>query len=165
MKNVLLKVFAKFTGKQENTFVIVYFLVKRIRHRCLPVNFAKFLRTPLLIESLRWLDLHLHVHESSLDGSRLLQIFQTKDFLNVLAKFSRKYYQVRVSCELITCNFTKNCSFFTDTFLEIFQKFLSPDISQSTSGRLNLLFNIHILEANFPVTYYNYNSRNLANSI
>ena len=136
MKKVLLKVFAKFTGKQENTCVIVYFLVKRIPHRCLPVNFAKFLRAPLLIESLRRLDLHLQVHKSSLDGSSLLQIFQTKDFLNVLAKFSREYYQVRViflKLRADNLQLHKNRSLFTDTFLEIFQKFLSPNISQSTS--------------------------------
>ena len=33
MKNVLLKIFANFTGKQENTCVIVYFLVKRQARR------------------------------------------------------------------------------------------------------------------------------------
>ena len=33
MKNMLLKIFANFTGKQENTCVIVYFLVKRQAHR------------------------------------------------------------------------------------------------------------------------------------
>ena len=30
-------------------------LKKRLWHRCLPVNFAKFLRTPFLTEHLRWL--------------------------------------------------------------------------------------------------------------
>ena len=31
---------------------------KRLWHRCFPVNFAKFLRTPFLIEHLRWLLLY-----------------------------------------------------------------------------------------------------------
>ena len=30
-------------------------LKKRLRHRCFPVNFAKFLRTPISIEHLPWL--------------------------------------------------------------------------------------------------------------
>ena len=30
-------------------------LKKRLWHRCFPVNFAKFLRTPFLKEHLRWL--------------------------------------------------------------------------------------------------------------
>ena len=30
-------------------------LRKRLWHRCFPVNFAKFLRTPLLTENLLWL--------------------------------------------------------------------------------------------------------------
>ena len=30
-------------------------LKKRIWHRCFPANFAKFLKTPILIEHLRWL--------------------------------------------------------------------------------------------------------------
>ena len=30
-------------------------LKKRLWHRCFPVNFAKFLRTPFLTEHLRWL--------------------------------------------------------------------------------------------------------------
>ena len=37
-------------------------LKKRLWHRCFPVNFAKFLRTPLLTEHLRWLhffELHM----------------------------------------------------------------------------------------------------------
>ena len=31
------------------------FLRKRLWHRCFPMNFAKFLRTPFLTEHLRWL--------------------------------------------------------------------------------------------------------------
>ena len=34
-------------------------LKKRFWHRCFPVNFAKFLRTPILTEHLRWLLLNI----------------------------------------------------------------------------------------------------------
>ena len=50
-------------NSQENTCAGVSFLIKlrarglrkRLWHRCFPVNFAKFLRTPLIIEQLWWL--------------------------------------------------------------------------------------------------------------
>ena len=35
------------------------FLKKALWHKCFPVNFAKFLRTPFLIKHLRWLLLTL----------------------------------------------------------------------------------------------------------
>ena len=35
-------------------------LIKRLWHRCFPVNFAIFLRTPFLTEHLPWLLLYLH---------------------------------------------------------------------------------------------------------
>ena len=34
----------------------------RIRDRCFPVNFSKFLKTPFLIENLRWLLLYMIYH-------------------------------------------------------------------------------------------------------
>ena len=53
-------------NSQENTCVRVSFflrpatlLKKRLWHRCLPRNFAKFLRTPSPTEHLRWLLLFL----------------------------------------------------------------------------------------------------------
>ena len=63
-KKCVLKNFAKFTGKhlcQSLLFNKVAglrpanLLIKRLWHRCFPVNFAKFLRTPFLTEHLRWL--------------------------------------------------------------------------------------------------------------
>ena len=36
-------------------------LKKWLRHRCFPVNFAKFLRTPFLTEHLRWLLLFISI--------------------------------------------------------------------------------------------------------
>ena len=60
----VLRNFAKFMGKhlcQSLFFNKVpglrpaTLLKKRIRYRCFPVNFPKFLRTPLFTEHLRWL--------------------------------------------------------------------------------------------------------------
>ena len=42
-------------------------LKKRLWHRCFPVNFAKFLRTPFLIEHLRWLLLDISKHLDTRD--------------------------------------------------------------------------------------------------
>ena len=50
-KKGVLRNFVKFTGKhlcQSHFFNKVALLKKRLRHRCFPVNFAKFLRTPFL---------------------------------------------------------------------------------------------------------------------
>ena len=45
-KKGVLRNFAKFAGKH---------LCPRLGHRCLPVNFAKFLGAPFFTEHLRWL--------------------------------------------------------------------------------------------------------------
>ena len=64
LKKVVLKNFAKFTGKhlcQSLFFNKVAGLrpatlfKKRLWHKCFPVNFAKFHRTPFYIEHLWWL--------------------------------------------------------------------------------------------------------------
>ena len=39
----------------------VTLLKKRLCHRCFPVNFVKFLRTPFLTEHLRWLLIRISV--------------------------------------------------------------------------------------------------------
>ena len=67
-KKGALKNFGKFTGKhlcQSLFFKIL--LKKRLRHRCSPANFVKFLRTHFSLERLRWLVLEqqppqLHRH-------------------------------------------------------------------------------------------------------
>ena len=60
--------FTKFTGKHlcQGLFFnkvaglkCATLLKKRAWHRCFPVNFVKFLRTPFLTEHLWWLLLHL----------------------------------------------------------------------------------------------------------
>ena len=66
------KVFLEISqNSQENTYARVSFfnkvaslrsttlLKKRLWHRCFPVNFVRFLRTPFFIEHLRWLLLHM----------------------------------------------------------------------------------------------------------
>ena len=65
--------FAKFTGKhlyQRPFFRKVAarlrpanLLKKSLWHRCFPVNFAKFLRTPFFTEHIRWLLLTLEILE------------------------------------------------------------------------------------------------------
>ena len=54
----VLKNFTKFTGKH----LCQSLLKKRFWHRCFPVNFAKFLRTPFLTEYLRWLLLWILIY-------------------------------------------------------------------------------------------------------
>ena len=54
IKKGVLKNFAKLTGKHLcqslffNKVLIVFLLKKRLSHRCFPVNFVKFLKTPFL---------------------------------------------------------------------------------------------------------------------
>ena len=51
------KVFLEISqNSQENTATL---FKKRLWHRCFPVNFMKFLRTPFLAEHLRWVLLYL----------------------------------------------------------------------------------------------------------
>ena len=48
MKKGVLRNFTKLTGKHlcQSLFEACNFIQKRLWHRCFPVNFAKFLRTP-----------------------------------------------------------------------------------------------------------------------
>ena len=46
------------------------FIKKGVWHRCFPVNFAKFVRTPFLIEHLRWLLLTLE--SRIIEGVRII---------------------------------------------------------------------------------------------
>ena len=69
-KKRVLKNFTKFTGKNQCQSLffdkvanlrpaILLKKKKKIWHRCFPVNFVKFLRTPFFIEHLWWLLLRL----------------------------------------------------------------------------------------------------------
>ena len=68
--------FSKFTGKHlcQSLFFnkVDSLLKKRLWHRCFPVNFAKFLRTPFLKEHLSWL---------LLKSKRMLQSFRITSLL------------------------------------------------------------------------------------
>ena len=84
-KKGVLRNFAKFTGKylcQSLFFNKVAglrpatLLKKRLWHRCLPVNFGKFLRTPFLIEQLWWLLLSSHHKQAN----NLIIIFLSNRF-------------------------------------------------------------------------------------
>ena len=58
VENLLLEISQIFTGKhlcQSLFFNKVAGLRLRLWHRCFPVNFAKFLRTPFFTKYLRWL--------------------------------------------------------------------------------------------------------------
>ena len=55
MKKGVLRNFAKFTGKHLCQSLFVTLLKKKLWHRCLPVNFAKFLRTTLIQNTSRQL--------------------------------------------------------------------------------------------------------------
>ena len=66
-KKGVLQTFAKFTGKHlcQSLFfnnveglMPAKLLKRRLWHRCFPVNFAKFWRTPFFMEHLRWLLLY-----------------------------------------------------------------------------------------------------------
>ena len=68
-KKAVLRNFTKFTGKhlcQSLFFNKVArpatLFKKRLRHRCFPVNFVKFLRTPFFTEHLWWLLLFVKRH-------------------------------------------------------------------------------------------------------
>ena len=56
-KKGVLSNFTKFTGKQlcQSLFFNKVAGLKRLWHRCFPVNFVKFLRTPFFTEHLSWL--------------------------------------------------------------------------------------------------------------
>ena len=70
-KKGVLRTFLKFTGKHLhqslffNKVAGLFLLKKRLLHRCFPVNFAKFLKTPFLTEHLRWLLLVQYLYKTS----------------------------------------------------------------------------------------------------
>ena len=72
IKKVVLRNFTKFTGKQHAraSFLI---LKKRLWHRCFPVNFVKFLRTPFLQNTSGWLLLFLQAFTQQISRKCLVQ--------------------------------------------------------------------------------------------
>ena len=84
------------------------FIKKRLWHRCFPLSFAEFLRTPFLIEQLWWLLLYLidfllnppDIHtDMQMNRSSRSQMFFKKHVLKNFAIFTGKALKV--------CNFIK----------------------------------------------------------
>ena len=69
-EKIVLKNFAKFTGK--HLYQNLFFIKKRLWYRCFPVNFAKFLRIPFLIEHLWWLLLFFAENDAFLSKSHVI---------------------------------------------------------------------------------------------
>ena len=61
VKNVFLEISQNSQGNTCASFLI-NLLKKRLWHRCFPVNFAKFLRTPFLQNTFGRLFLQVHIH-------------------------------------------------------------------------------------------------------
>ena len=82
-KKVVLRNFVKFTGKHLCQSLRPATLLKRDSdHRCFPVNFAKFLRTPFFTEHLRCFGVYLFCLTVILSNpliNRLFNIFYVVD--------------------------------------------------------------------------------------
>ena len=111
------KVFLEISqNSQENTCARVSFLIKlqawpatllkkRLWHRCFPVNFAKFLRTPFFTEHLWWLLLNMISTISSSITSHQFNFFSELSFLVTAVPISKKsneiYYLILIFDNLI----------------------------------------------------------------
>ena len=80
-------------------------LKKRLWHRCFPVDFAKFLRTPFLTEQLRWL--LLYVILKILNVAEFLMSLGTNDqtFVYITVCFQILYFSDNYICFLLICTF------------------------------------------------------------
>ena len=98
-KKDLLRNFAKFTEKHLcQSLRARTLLKKRLWHRCFPVNFAKFLRTPFLIEHLLWLLLYFEKQTTAsccCMGAHIFQGYQMEfggvfylDLLTFICKYT-----------------------------------------------------------------------------
>ena len=120
-KNSVLRIFAKFTGKhlyQSLFFNKVAGLrpatlsKKRLWHRCFPLNFAKFLRTPFFTEHTRWLLLFFSLLLPNLYSLRcetkflIWVVFVIQLYL--IWKKRHKYYNCFFYLQLIDLKMLKN---------------------------------------------------------
>ena len=90
----VLRNFTKFTGK--NLCQSIFFnKVAGLRHRCFPVNFVKFPRTPFLTEHLWWLLLtrikvsRLEMFVTIYKDTRKVYSCYTKDLKSTVKKFHK----------------------------------------------------------------------------
>ena len=74
--------FHKVVGLRPTTL-----LKQRLWHRCFPVDFAKFLRTPIFTEHLRWLLLYLVKVTTLLNFSHILGTMKLQQF-KVIPKYN-----------------------------------------------------------------------------
>ena len=97
------KVFKEiFKNSMENTCARVSFLIKnfiikkRLWHRCFPVNFAKFLRTPSFTEHLRWLLLKMRQFITKYKGYyKMWLLLQNAPICTLKASF--KHFSLKFS--------------------------------------------------------------------
>ena len=82
-KKGVLRKFAKFTEKGLRPATL---LKKRLWHRCFPVNFAKFQRTPFSTEHLRWLLLNNIVQNIRCNNLHLRSCGLEEDFFSIIRK-------------------------------------------------------------------------------
>ena len=93
VRKVVLRNFAQFRGKHLRQVLFHNKIAgrepatlrkKRLWHRCFPVNFSKFLRTPLLTEHLWWLLLNNNMEKEAL---KRFGIFIANFTVNVFSSF------------------------------------------------------------------------------
>ena len=98
-KKGALKIFSKFIGKHlcQSLFFdkvaglkSVTLLKKRLWHRCFPVNFAKFVRTPFFIEHLRWLLLKIADNKNVEESDEMLT-FSGRAFFTCVDNFLTRH--------------------------------------------------------------------------
>ena len=85
-------------------------LKKRLWHRCFPVNFAKFLRTPFLTEHLRWLFLLVIDWWDALRNESVIAAFAKRFQTNT---FKKSYWQASLILTVISLTILF-CSTFAD---------------------------------------------------
>ena len=98
-------------NSQENTRSIVFcnFTKKRLWHRCFPVNFPKFLRTPFLTEHCQWLLLIHYISTALLPASNyMFNVWHTN--IKLLTKSNCLLYAVKFFLPTFTvCLFGLRC--------------------------------------------------------
>ena len=97
-------------NSQENTCARVFFLIKvqafikkRPWHRCFPVNFAKFLRTPFLTEHFRWLLLDMDCHGKTIcmHFSNYYEFVMNSNLRKILLKYISVFSLFDICCYFI----------------------------------------------------------------
>ena len=99
-KKRVLRNLAKLTGKHLCQSIF-FNKVAGLRHRCFPVNFVKFLRTPFLTEHLRWLLLYFTIKFIFKADIKILMIYMVKFNVTILDRLEIKgVYKWKLN----TCN-------------------------------------------------------------